>query len=465
MQRPIVGLVLALVLAGCFRAPESPPPARAGDFAASEAGAAANALALLDADGDERLDVVSAAPGGLRVVTNLSGARTDSTGAFALACACRALAANPADMDNDGDPDLLVLTDARPQVHRNEAGRFVRLADAALVGWPDDAAAAVWIDVDRDALLDLVFARAAAPPVALRNGNGSFGPFPADPIPAGSAAARAIGLVDLDSDGRVDILLGSDSGLTALHNANGSFEHAPSYTTATRARSFAVGDVDGSGTQDVVAAGEAGVVALANSRGRFRVLEANLSTTPARAAVLLDVDLDGDLDVVAAPETGGLALHRGRGDGTFDARASSDSGLPSTGTFRGIAVGDVDADGPEDVLAAREDGASLVLRNARSQGHWLKVTLEGVRSNRDGLGARLVVTGNTTFSERYALPGGGAATGNVEVVFGLGQGVVSALRIEWPAGTLQDHELPTDANRDRSVLAKETQSVLTWGEC
>jgi hypothetical protein len=56
---------------------------------------------------------------------------------------------------------------------------------------------------------------------------------------------------------------------------------------------------------------------------------------------------------------------------------------------RGVMLGDVDADGDQDVYVVNESSPNLLYRNGGHQAHWLQVTVEGIESNRDGIGTRL----------------------------------------------------------------------------
>ena len=71
-------------------------------------------------------------------------------------------------------------------------------------------------------------------------------------------------------------------------------------------------------------------------------------------------------------------------------RASRGRSLPSRFAARGLAIGDYNNDGRMDVLVGNNGGAPLLLRNNAGAGnHWLGVKLQGVKCNRDAVGARL----------------------------------------------------------------------------
>lgn len=509
MRALLVVAVVAVALSGCTQPPEQPPPpppedgttpsppppatppspptttpgrplafheiARLeapGRVAAAARGAwLGGGVALADSDNDRQLDVLLTGPDGLRLYRNTTqGARTDVTATLGLACGCRALGVAPGDLDNDDDADLLVTVEGEaPRVYRNGGARYERLADGAVPGLPADATTAGWLDVDNDGLLDLVAFRAGGEPVALENLNGTFQAFPATAWPAGLGAARAAAFVDLDADGLLDVLALGATGFKAMKNGNGTFApFATGFNNTASGRTLAVGDIDTSATQDVVVAGDGGVAVFTNSRGRSLRPGDAITSEPAWSVALLDHDLDGDLDAVAALKDGGLKLFR-KGAAAWEAVAEADSGLPATGEFRGLAVGDWDNDGRSDLVASRLDAPAVLYHNGNGQGPskggFFKVVPSGVQTNRDGIGARVIATGANLQLERYVLPGlAGMSTSAPEVVFGLGQVGLTNLRIQWPSGTLQDQSIPAENNKDRILLASEEASRSEWGD-
>jgi hypothetical protein len=110
-------------------------------------------------------------------------------------------------------------------------------------------------------------------------------------------------------------------------------------------------------------------------------------------------------------------------------------------------VADYVGDGRPDVLVSANNGAPLLLKNeSRSGNHWLQVRLQGVRSNRDGIGARvrLVTTGHPELTQTRWIRAGSAYCSSSEprAFFGLGAATEAAqVEIRWPNGVLQtlDH--------------------------
>ena len=108
---------------------------------------------------------------------------------------------------------------------------------------------------------------------------------------------------------------------------------------------------------------------------------------------------------------------------------------------RGLATGDFDNDGDSDALLVRLNRRPLLLRNNRGQDSaWIGFRLEGTRSSRDAIGARVEIDRGEGKSVRW-LTGGGSflASHDKRLIFGLGEDGperVDAI-IQWPSGRRQ----------------------------
>lgn len=130
-------------------------------------------------------------------------------------------------------------------------------------------------------------------------------------------------------------------------------------------------------------------------------------------------------------------LFHNRGNGTFQLAESPSLSVPIAG--RAVACGDYLNNGTLGLLVVDMDGKVRLLKNAARPGnHWLEVHTTGAKSNRDGLGARVVLqvdgkkrVGEVVSSRSYI------SACDPRVHFGLGQtGRVDTVEVFWPSGAV-----------------------------
>ena len=92
-----------------------------------------------------------------------------------------------------------------------------------------------------------------------------------------------------------------------------------------------------------------------------------------------------------------------------------------------------------------------VFMNRGGSAHWLTITLRGTRSNRDGLGARVQVNGQT----RFATTAGSYESANDKRLhFGLGAAKTAKIEVLWPSGT---HQTLNDVLADQFLEIREPE--------
>jgi hypothetical protein len=122
---------------------------------------------------------------------------------------------------------------------------------------------------------------------------------------------------------------------------------------------------------------------------------------------------------------------------------------------RGSAFGDFNHDGKLDlVVSALSSPAEIWLNDSSNQNHWLDIKLQGTKSNRDGIGARVKLTaaGKTQYGFVSTVSGYASSSAG-PVHFGLGDAkVADELEIRWPSGTTQ---LLKNVKADQILQVKE----------
>ncbi len=337
---------------------------------------------------------------------------TDAWGADVPLRGMLAHAVATGDVNGDGWTDMFVGTFAdRPVADYAVRGADGPSPDRLLLGGPggfrDDPAfpgsrgrtsGAAFADLDGDGDLDLVVARnvrdwdrGRRPSEVLRNdGGGRFTPVATLDSPSG---ARSIGLLDVDGDGRTDLFVTEDrwsGGSSALLHNEGDFRFRDTTAEAglptdVVGMGVATADLTGDGAPDLFVAGSNRLFAN-DGHGRFR--EVRTSTfrwrtygtedDPAGVAAS-DVDHDGRIDLVVGQHYGStidlgkrvpVRLYLNTGDDGSGAPAFRDvteaAGLVGLSTRAPhVEIADFDADGWPDILAsAATDGTTpMVFRN------------------------------------------------------------------------------------------------------
>jgi hypothetical protein len=376
----------------------------------------------------------------------VSGARRDGKKPWSVGAAWL-------DFDNDGDLDLFVANylDWSPAnnrvcgaegrrltcspthyaglpnlLYRNEGGgRFrdvsVETGIAAHVGRGMSAAVA---DADGDGFTDIFVANDQMRNFLFRNlGGRTFEErgveqgvaYTEDGVPVAGMGAE---FRDLDEDGRPDVFLtalGGDRFPLFLNTAEGYFVPA----THRAGLGFATIAMSGWG------------------------------------AGAYDFDDDGDKDLFTAnghvsENIGAYSHHayrqsnavfRNAGGGRFqDVTARRGDARPRARAHRGAAFGDLDDDGRVDVVVSAIGEPAAVLHNTTAAGGWLTLALRGTRSNRDGIGAvvKLTGAGGRVQYNHATTAVGYASASDKRVHFGLGTDrAAREIEIRWPSGTRQ----------------------------
>ncbi|MFZ1931353.1 MAG: CRTAC1 family protein [Candidatus Sulfotelmatobacter sp.] len=359
---------------------------------------------------------------------------------------------------------------------------------------------AVWVDVNNDGLLDLFIInymkwdikhepscpidghpdycnpkmyKPTPNQLFLNNGDGTFTDASVkwglrEHPGKGMAGATA----DFDLDGRMDVFVANDKEFNWFFRNKGNAFQEMGFDANVALREDGVfisgmgvdfRDLDNDGYPDIV------VVALDNEtfpiyrntgKGTFAEVTEESGMTMLSlpmggySPTIADFDNDGWKDIfvsrghvqsllsepriaVEQPNT----VFRNLGDMKF-AAFTAEAGLTSRppARHRGSAIGDLNGDGRIDVVVtALKAPAEIWMNDSPGNNHWLEIKLQGTKSNRDGIGARIkVVTKNATQYDHKSTAAGYASSSAGPVHFGLGPNTsVDLIEIRWPSGLVQ----------------------------
>lgn len=134
-------------------------------------------------------------------------------------------------------------------------------------------------------------------------------------------------------------------------------------------------------------------------------------------------------------------LYRNLGEGRFeDISLAGGPGLLEKHAARGAAFGDMDGDGAVEVLVNNQnEPPSLLDQRTQPQGGWIVLKLEGMKSNRSAIGARVELAAGGRRQVREIRSGGSyLSQSDLRLHFGLGEATsVESVEIRWPSGAEQ----------------------------
>ena len=426
-----------------------------------------------------------------------------------------------ADYDNDGWPDLFVSNWGKNRLyHNNHNGTFTDVAEKAGVTLGNWSTGPTWGDYDGDGRLDLFvpgyvhFDRNNFPsggengvpdtfctfrgvavncgPRGLKgepdhlfhnNGDGTF-----TDVSEKAGVADAPGyygltslFVDINNDGKVDLLVADDStpNYLYLNKGDGTFEDV-SYQSGyavneagreTASMGIAAGDFQNNGMVDIFnTTFSDDYKPLYRNEGDANLTDISFQLGIASVSVpflgwgdaFFDYDNDGWKDLIMAdghvyPQVDQhpwgtswaqrpMLFHNIGGKKFEPVPAVEGSGLADVISGRGLAVGDLFNDGKLDVVINVMDGHPVLLRNVSpDHNHWLELTLVGgPGSPRDAIGATVYLTTNGMRQRDDVLSGGSyGSSSDQRPHFGLGQATkIDDIEVHWPSGKVEHFTIP-----------------------
>ncbi len=137
-------------------------------------------------------------------------------------------------------------------------------------------------------------------------------------------------------------------------------------------------------------------------------------------------------------EPGVLSINQG--DGTFcDASKLAGPAIQENRVLRGLAAGDLFNDGNIDLVVEDLDGLPMILRNdGAPENHWISFELQGTKSNRLAIGAKVKIqSGKLVQTSEIHSGGSYLSQHDLRIHFGLGSATkIDSVEVQWPSGTV-----------------------------
>jgi hypothetical protein len=365
------------------------------------------------------------------------------------------------DYDNDGDKDLFVTGfTGSNKFYRNDGGMTFTDISSTIGFFQDDlfTYGASFADIDNDGDLDAFLSNRDG--VAenqrnylYRNDNGTYVDITQA---AGISMANHLSFCsiffDYNNDGFQDIYISNDKpiyiNLLYKNNGDGTFDDVSVSSGAgidINAMTTTVGDYNNDGWFDIYVTNTPQGNALLRNNGDGTFTDVATSTgtifdSLGWGAVFLDADNDALLDLYVSggfdgsvPQFLPSAFYHQQSNGNFVIPPTA--GFQNdTGESYSNAIGDLNNDGKPDIVVSNDTDKNYVWENtSTNSNNWIKIKLEGVVSNKDGIGNKIEIRANGVSQYRYTLAGEGYLSQNSNYEFvGLNNATnIEYIRVTW----------------------------------
>ncbi|MEO8661525.1 MAG: CRTAC1 family protein [Bryobacteraceae bacterium] len=342
------------------------------------------------------------------------------------------------------------LPTGRHSLYRNDGkGKFVDVSDQSGIGKARGSygMTVVAADFDNDGWPDIYVACDSTPSLFFRNKHD--GTFVEEGLERGLAlnedgmeqAGMGLGIGDFNLDGNLDVFkthFSDDTNVLYKNDGKGMFDDATiraGLGVETRFIGWGAGmvDLDNNGWPDLFFV----------TGSVYPEVEKALPNYPYRTP---------------------RVVFRNLGEGKFEELIDeAGPGVSAPHPSRGCAFGDFDNDGDMDMLIVNMNEPPSLLRNDVSgTGKWLKVKLEGVKSNKSAIGARVTAKyGGHVQAQEILSQSSFYSVSDRRLHFGLGDAATADLEIRWPNGNL---EKVAGIKAHRLVTIREGSGVVGQDE-
>ncbi len=287
-------------------------------------------------------------------------------------------------------------------------------------------------------------------------------------------------IFDYNNDGFQDIYISNDKpdNLNILYknNGDGTFDDVSEYSGAgigINAMTTTIGDYNNDGWFDIYITNtpEGNELLRNNGDGTFtNVAEATATTfnSVGWGAVFLDADSDGLLDLYVSSDFDGsvgsflsAAFYHQQNNETFIIPENIGFQDDTRKSYTN-AIGDIDNDGKPDIVVGNDIEPNFLWANTTvNENNWLKVKLEGVISNRDGIGNTIEINIDGQSQYRYTLAGEGYLSQNsFYEFFGMGNATeVDYVKVTWTA--TGEIEIINNIAANQAITIQEGNGVLS----
>ncbi len=394
------------------------------------------------------------------------------------------------DFDNDGDSDFFVTsnTDSNILYENDGAMNFTNITtQAGLTVVGHTTFGASWGDYNNDGWLDLFISSRSINDLTIpnilykNNGNGTFTNVNAIAgISSTNHYSFCSAFFDYNNDGWQDIYIANDkqdsANILYKNNGDGTFTDN-SVNSGTNisidAMSTSIADYNNDGWLDIYITNtnNGNVLFKNNGDETFTNVASTTGTimqSVAFGAVFLDADNDADTDLyVSGPlntNTNSLSAAFYENDGTenYTIPVSSGFEVDLAKSFSN-AIGDTNNDGyPEIVVLNYAPNNIFLWKNNCSQinNNWIKIKLEGVQSNRQGIGSWIEISVNGEKQYNYTLCGEGYLGQNSAYeFFGIGDATaIDYIKVTWLSGVVDTIVNPTI--NSQGIIIEGTNAIM-----